>query len=159
MIRPSDRRSQGKTQGRNVRSKNQCSVCPAIHTKSRSWLRSSSTREPSDPPLRVVKNSLFNSVQYNQGFRHVASPCVWFRRAPFGVCSFGVRTRAALQNHSASAREGLSAPEPQQVYLRRKTKPARCLAASAFESGTTVPRLSVLFLFRRAAPSQSAQVR
>lgn len=42
------------TRGRNVRSKNQCSMCPAIHTKSRSWLRSSSTREPSDPLLRVV---------------------------------------------------------------------------------------------------------
>lgn len=45
----------GRTRGRNVRSKNQCSMCPAIHTKSRSWLRSSSTREPSDPLLRVVK--------------------------------------------------------------------------------------------------------
>lgn len=44
----------GSTRGRNVRSKNQCSMCPAIHTKSRSWLRSSSTREPSDPLLRVV---------------------------------------------------------------------------------------------------------
>lgn len=29
-------------------------MCPAIHINSRSWLRSSSTREPSDPPLRVV---------------------------------------------------------------------------------------------------------
>jgi hypothetical protein len=29
-------------------------MCPAIHITSRSWLRSSSTREPSDPPLRVV---------------------------------------------------------------------------------------------------------
>ena len=44
----------GRTRGRNVRSKNKCSMCPAIHTKSRSWLRSSSTREPSDPLLRVV---------------------------------------------------------------------------------------------------------
>lgn len=44
----------GRTRDRNVRSKNQCSMCPAIHTKSRSWLRSSSTREPSDPLLRVV---------------------------------------------------------------------------------------------------------
>lgn len=74
-----------------MRSKNQCSVCPAIHTKSRSWLRSSSTREPSDPPLRVVKSSLFNSVQYNQGFRHVASPCVWFRKAPFCARSSSLR--------------------------------------------------------------------
>ena len=37
-----------------MRSKRQCSMCPAIHTKSRSWLRSSSTHEPSDPPLRAV---------------------------------------------------------------------------------------------------------
>jgi hypothetical protein len=26
----------------------------AIHINSRSWLRSSSTHEPSDPPLRIV---------------------------------------------------------------------------------------------------------
>lgn len=44
----------GVTQGRNVRSRCRCSMCPAIHTNSRSWLRSSSTHEPSDPPLRVV---------------------------------------------------------------------------------------------------------
>jgi hypothetical protein len=29
-------------------------MSPAIHIKSRSWLRSSSTHEPSDPPLRVI---------------------------------------------------------------------------------------------------------
>ncbi|VDI33579.1 Hypothetical predicted protein [Mytilus galloprovincialis] len=29
-------------------------MCPAIHINSRSWLRSSSTHEPSDPPPRVV---------------------------------------------------------------------------------------------------------
>ena len=37
-----------------MRSRCRCSMCPAIHTNSRSWLRSSSTHEPSDPPLRVV---------------------------------------------------------------------------------------------------------
>jgi hypothetical protein len=37
-----------------VRSRCRCSMCPAIHITSRSWLRSSSTHEPSDPPLRVV---------------------------------------------------------------------------------------------------------
>ena len=31
-----------------------CSMCPAIHINSRSWLRSSSTHEPSDPPPRVI---------------------------------------------------------------------------------------------------------
>lgn len=36
-------------------------MCPAIHISSRSWLRSSSTREPSDPPLRVVSQLLYRS--------------------------------------------------------------------------------------------------
>ena len=45
----------GVTRGRHVRSRCRCSMCPAIHINSRSWLRSSSTPEPSDPPLRVVK--------------------------------------------------------------------------------------------------------
>lgn len=40
--------------GRNVRSRCRCSMCPAIHINSRSWLRSSSTHEPSDPPHRGV---------------------------------------------------------------------------------------------------------
>ena len=34
-------------------------MCPAIHINSRSWLRSSSTREPSDPPLRVFISNKF----------------------------------------------------------------------------------------------------
>ena len=44
----------GLARDRNVRSRGRCSMCPAIHINSRSWLRSSSTHEPSDPPLRVV---------------------------------------------------------------------------------------------------------
>lgn len=44
----------GVTRDRKVRSSRRCSMCPAIHITSRSWLRSSSTHEPSDPPLRVV---------------------------------------------------------------------------------------------------------
>ena len=43
-----------ESRGRHVRSRCRCSMCPAIHINSRSWLRSSSTHEPSDPPLRVV---------------------------------------------------------------------------------------------------------
>ena len=54
VCRPSDGRGPGNTLGRNVRSRCRCSMCPAIHITSRSWLRSSSTREPSDPPLGVV---------------------------------------------------------------------------------------------------------
>ena len=37
-----------------MRSRRRCSMCPAIHINSRSWLRSSSTHEPSDPPPRVL---------------------------------------------------------------------------------------------------------
>ena len=44
----------GWTRGRNMRSRYRCSMCSAIHINSRSWLRSSSTHEPSDPPLKVV---------------------------------------------------------------------------------------------------------
>ena len=44
----------GVTRGRNMRSRCRCSMCPAIHITSRSWLRSSSTHVPSDPPLGVM---------------------------------------------------------------------------------------------------------
>lgn len=59
----------GVTQGRNVRSSSRCSMCPAIHTNSRSWLRSSSTHEPSDPPLRVVfyHNMVFFTLHHRTG--------------------------------------------------------------------------------------------
>lgn len=49
--------AKGRTLGRNMRSKCRCSMCPAIHISSRSWLRSSSTHEPSDPPPKVVSVS------------------------------------------------------------------------------------------------------
>ena len=48
-----------RTLGRNMRSKCRCSMCPAIHINSRSWLRSSSTHEPSDPPPKVVFHFAF----------------------------------------------------------------------------------------------------
>ena len=50
------------TQGRNMRSRYRCSMCPAIHINSRSWLRSSSTHEPSDPPLRVIFSLSFSLI-------------------------------------------------------------------------------------------------
>ena len=49
----------GVTRGRNMRSRYRCSMCPAIHINSRTWLRSSSTHEPSDPPLRVISSRFF----------------------------------------------------------------------------------------------------
>ena len=44
----------GLTRDRDSRSENRCSMCSAIHISSRTSLRPSSTREPSDPPPRVV---------------------------------------------------------------------------------------------------------
>ena len=52
----------GVTRSRNVRSRYRCSMCPAIHINSRTWLRSSSTHEPSDPPLRVVYDHLVRDI-------------------------------------------------------------------------------------------------
>ena len=57
-----------------MRSKCRCSMCPAIHINSRSWLRSSSTHEPSDPPPKVVSfRSVFtiDSLQRLASFREV----------------------------------------------------------------------------------------
>lgn len=53
----------GVTRDRHMRSRCRCSMCPAIHTNSRSWLRSSSTHEPSDPPLRVVSVRTFGHAR------------------------------------------------------------------------------------------------
>lgn len=56
----------GFTRCRNMRSRCRCSMCPAIHINSRSWLRSSSTHEPSDPPLRVVSRRQAATVSFQQ---------------------------------------------------------------------------------------------
>lgn len=55
----------GWTRGRHLRSRCRCSMCSAIHINSRSWLRSSSTHEPSDPPLKVV----FQLLLFETGLR------------------------------------------------------------------------------------------
>ena len=59
----------GLTRDRNMRSRYRCSMCPAIHTNSRSWLRSSSTCEPSDPPLRVYFVSYPKRVLISKAFK------------------------------------------------------------------------------------------
>lgn len=53
-----------------MRSRCRCSMCPAIHITSRSWLRSSSTHVPSDPPLGVVRFAFSRKLQ------HVLRHCV-----------------------------------------------------------------------------------
>ena len=54
-----------------MRSRCRCSMCPAIHINSRSWLRSSSTHEPSDPPLRVV--ILFHRSAHRGNSEHAST--------------------------------------------------------------------------------------
>ena len=63
----------GMPGGRNMRSRCRCSMCPAIHINSRSWLRSSSTHEPSDPPLRVVLSYFYGPTGRGNS-ESVASP-------------------------------------------------------------------------------------
>lgn len=64
----------GVTRGRHVRSRCRCSMCPAIHINSRSWLRSSSTPEPSDPPLRVVKKVRCQFGRSRRATRYAGRP-------------------------------------------------------------------------------------
>ena len=51
---PSDRCGSGKNPLPQYAFKMSMFNVSAIHINSRSWLRSSSTHEPSDPPLRIV---------------------------------------------------------------------------------------------------------
>ena len=83
----------GWTRGRHMRSRCRCSMCSAIHISSRSWLRSSSTHEPSDPPLKVVSK--------------VSNRCA----SPGASCNIGqksapVRKRAKLIGKGKSEDDG-----------------------------------------------------
>ncbi len=73
----------GWTRCRNMRSRCRCSMCPAIHINSRSWLRSSSTHEPSDPPLRVVKSSRARQAPLSNTI--FSSTTVTKNKRPFGA--------------------------------------------------------------------------
>jgi len=81
-------------------------MCPAIHITSRSWLRSSSTHEPSDPPLRVVF-----------GFRiQVRRPSAigFIFRTPYARAK-----RTALDATRSTERRGVVAPsleEPERCH-------------------------------------------
>ena len=57
--RPSGERGSRNTRNRHLRSSYCCSVYPAVRNSYRALLRSSSIREPSDPPLRVISTFKF----------------------------------------------------------------------------------------------------
>lgn len=63
----------GLTRGRHMRSRYRCSMCSAIHINSRSWLRSSSTHEPSDPPLKVICLSFVRGGQAQKQMQATAT--------------------------------------------------------------------------------------
>lgn len=78
----------GVTRSRNVRSRYRCSMCPAIHINSRTWLRSSSTHEPSDPPLRVVKcfSSPFQETTFGLQYVTCKTEIGWGGRCSLNRC-------------------------------------------------------------------------
>lgn len=110
------------SQSRNVRSRCRCSVCPAIHINSRSWLRSSSTHEPSDPPHRVVVSDLnrpgppaqhgqrvLRPVSRELGYRDLAFKGAAARWSAEGLPS---RTPRPLQEHEILCALQKAVPSP-----------------------------------------------
>ena len=101
-----------------MRSRCRCSMCPAIHINSRSWLRSSSTHEPSDPPLRVVFSlniSFYRSAGIGNELRRVdrRKGSVPATRFPFLFLSFWKsRVWCVGNNGIAGRRETLFEPSP-----------------------------------------------
>ena len=110
------------TQSRNVRSRYRCSMCPAIHINSRSWLRSSSTHEPSDPPPRVVFICFF----FLACAKSVGSPVVWQRKCferrgrPACYALFFIDVR--VKENKNSMEEGKQAGNEPTPVERGKTR-------------------------------------
>ena len=63
----------------------------AIHINSRIWLRSSSTHEPSDPPLRIV--SFHPAILREDAFIQIVSLVEFGRRRHSNQCSLVHRQR------------------------------------------------------------------
>ena len=85
----------GWTRSRHMRSRCRCSMCSAIHINSRSWLRSSSTHEPSDPPLKVVIVFSYRSSRSTR--RGTVQNCdLAIRKGQTGGCLVGRRRERAL---------------------------------------------------------------
>jgi hypothetical protein len=61
LLSPSDSRGSGKNPLPQCAFEMSMFNVSAIHINSRSWLRSSSTHEPSDPPLRMETFALFKA--------------------------------------------------------------------------------------------------
>ena len=110
----------GVTQDRNMRSRSRCSMCPAIHINSRSWLRSSSTHEPSDPPLRVISVTPFQERQGSAAMpgQHTGTPS--------GRGSHRATTHSKINGNEENKQKNLSGrlPGACESYATRVEKAA-----------------------------------
>lgn len=119
-------------------------MSPAIHIKSRSWLRSSSTHEPSDPPLRVIsefvrmrratrRHRTFCKVkQQNCVTQHTVRAVAWGATESWRHFNGGIPPRAAKARRS---RERIWSPRrpssSDSLNLRRASVTRRPLARLA----------------------------
>jgi hypothetical protein len=116
--------ARGFLPGRNVRSKCRCS-CPAVYTTTRILLRSSSTHEPSDPPLRVgfcvsgtqMSHRVFTSRTFiNSRLSRVLHPHIVSAHAFLNACSVSAGFNKVF--HDIGHKQNESQPAPAFSRLR-----------------------------------------
>ena len=138
-----------------MRSRRQCSMCPAIHINSRSWLRSSSTHEPSDPPLRVMSclSSRPGPATERSGKRPSSTPgadkFTSFHRAK--KKERGGRGRppgTATNRHSGQTTEGYASSGSSNLAARKR------LLSRANEAAQVPPSKRVFSSFSTGSPSR-----
>lgn len=108
-------------------------MCPAVHTISHSWLRSSSIHEPSDPPYRVCK------VCFWRGFKAPFGQLAWRKQSfntHLGLCVCKVceaEQRSELITARSSVKKALHCTRfevPARVSLGQTTKRGRPVRAA-----------------------------
>lgn len=122
----------GWPRGRHLRSRCRCSMCSAIHINSRSWLRSSSTHEPSDPPLKVVFFCFFHRLSVRIFFSTRYKTTSSLQREKF--------RRATIKNISCEAKErkkNQTAGRDEQTVSRCPTSLSLAASSSSRSSRTS----------------------
>lgn len=123
-------------------------MCPAIHINSRSWLRSSSTHEPSDPPPKVVFVSVFFCIERNEKRAPHAEACERAALLPQGV------------TQSKSAKKKVTKKKARGGHRSRSRDSLNLRPASTVHDGTTRadPALAELSLPKcRRLPSSAVK--
>lgn len=142
-----------------MRSRCRCSMCPAIHINSRDWPRSSSTHEPSDPPLRAVF-FVSRAVSLSQQGARVSHPS-------FLLFSYDSSVRYKLKRRVTRGRGGTPLRPPSEgLGGRKRAAKINSLRVSLFkprdesrafmrEEGQRAPSTSSHRWVPRALPSYS----